>query len=85
VLELCPQELGDISQTEVWRPQGWPRTEESRSAEQICGKGSERMATDAEHGDHPKWCPISHRSESRPRQTQSERLKHQGARARYEW
>jgi hypothetical protein len=84
-LEMCPQELGNRNQTAVWRPQGWPRTEEAGSAEQICDTDSERKAADAEPEDHPKLCPQSNKSGNRPRQTQSVRSRHRVARAGYEW
>jgi hypothetical protein len=47
-LELCHRELGDRSQTEVWRPQRWPGIEEAGSAEQICGLGIEHKAANTE-------------------------------------
>jgi hypothetical protein len=83
--ELCPQELGGRNQTVVWRLQGWPRTKEARSIEQRCDKGSVHKAADAEPKDHPTRYLLSHRLGSRPRQTLSERSRHRGARAGYEW
>jgi hypothetical protein len=65
--------MGDRRQTEVERPRGWPGTEEAESAEQIYDRDSERTTANAEHGEHPKLCPQSHRSENRPCQTLSER------------
>jgi hypothetical protein len=73
---MCPQGLGDRNQTAVERPRGWPRTKEARSAAQICDRDSDRTAADGEHGDHPKLCPQSHRSENQPRQTPSEISRH---------
>jgi hypothetical protein len=58
-----------------------PGTEEAESVEQIWVRDSERKAADAEPEDHPKLCPQSHKSENRPRQTQSVRSRHRVAKA----
>jgi hypothetical protein len=58
---------------------------QARSTEQIFDTDSERMAADAEHEDHPTQFPLSHISGSRPRQTLSDKSKHQVAIVGYEW
>jgi hypothetical protein len=40
------------------------RTEEARSATQICDKGRGHMAAIDEHEDRPIRCPVSHKSEN---------------------
>jgi hypothetical protein len=61
VLAQDPLELDGRTQRGGERPQEYPRTVGTESAEQRCDTNSEHKAALDEHGDHPVRCPRSHK------------------------